>query len=217
MKKNKKLLALVCCMALLVGTVGATLAWLTANSGPITNTFTVGDIEITLDEVQVSDDGYGTVVKNEKNEPIRIPVGEDNGNSYKLIPGSTYVKDPKVTVLAGSEACYVFIKVKKSENYDDFLISEVDTSKWTALGNEYPDVYYLEQSSLVGADNGKEYYVFAGNNEYPNGYVTVNNNVTKADLTELSEETYPNIVFTAYAVQQANMTSAVDAWEKAGF
>lgn len=207
MKKNKKLLALVCCMALLVVSAGATLAWLATQTQAITNTFTVGDINITLDEVKVSADGYGEVVMDDNGNEVRIPSGQSN--SYKLIPGNTYVKDPKVTVLGGSEACYVFIKVEKTANYDNFLTSVVDTSKWTTLEG-VSGVYYLEQESLVGK-TAAEHYVLAGNT------VTVNSNVTKTDLNNLKEADYPNIKFTAYAVQKANMSSAKDAWTKAGF
>ena len=61
MKMNKKLrriLLTVCSAALLVCvTVGATVAYLTSTTGPVTNTFTVGKVAITLDEADVDVDG----------------------------------------------------------------------------------------------------------------------------------------------------------------
>ena len=67
----------------------------------MTNTFTVGKVEIKLDEAKVTADG--------------IPVegaARVTANSYKLMPGTTYTKDPTVTVLkAGSEESYVRMKV----------------------------------------------------------------------------------------------------------
>lgn len=96
MKKGKytkrgvatKTMLIILAMMLLVGaTVGGTLAWLTANSGPVTNTFTVGKITIELTETN---------------------------NTYKVVPGATDAKDPKVTVEEGSEPCYVYVTVENN-------------------------------------------------------------------------------------------------------
>ena len=99
--KAKKVLALVLCAALLVaGSVAATLAYLTSKTEVVTNTFSVGNVTITLDEAKVNE--YGVEAE-----------GEDRvkANEYKLIPGHTYVKDPMVHVTEKSEQCYVFVKV----------------------------------------------------------------------------------------------------------
>ena len=99
--KLRRILLLVACAVLLVSlSVGATLAYLTSTTGTVTNTFTVGNVNITLDEAKV--DAYGK------------PDGDKrttDGNEYKLLPGHTYTKDPTVTVVKGSEPCYVRIKV----------------------------------------------------------------------------------------------------------
>lgn len=87
----KKTMAILLALTLFVGgAIGGTIAWLTSNTGTVTNTFTVGDIEITL--------------------------AETTGNQYDFVPGDTLTKDPKVTVTGGSEACYVFIKVVEDNN-----------------------------------------------------------------------------------------------------
>ena len=75
------------------------MAYLT-DSKDVKNTFTVGNVSIDLDEAKVNTDG--TVV-----------TGADRvkTNSYKLLPGHTYTKDPTVTVLAPSVESYVRMKV----------------------------------------------------------------------------------------------------------
>lgn len=92
---KKKIVALCLCVALAVVAIGgATLAYFT-DTDEAKNTFTVGNVEIKLDETNV-DDPQGDRVQE---------------NSYKLIPGVSYVKDPTITVLEGSEPCYVRMKV----------------------------------------------------------------------------------------------------------
>lgn len=97
--KSKALLLTLCAVLLIAASVLGTMAYLTS-SAEVKNTFTVGKVEIKLDEAKVTADG--------------IPVeGADRvtANSYKLMPGTTYTKDPTVTVLNGSEASYVRMKV----------------------------------------------------------------------------------------------------------
>ena len=103
MKMNSKLrriLLTVCSAALLVCvTVGATVAYLTSEK-TVTNTFTVGKVAITMDETAVNTDGTALA-----NTPRRTT------NTYHLLPGKTYTKDPQIHVTAGSEDCYLFVKV----------------------------------------------------------------------------------------------------------
>jgi len=95
MKNAKKVLLLVLCAVLLVGaSVMGTLAYLTSQDD-VVNTFTVGKVEIKLDEAPVDDDG-------KKTEGARV-----QSNEYHLQPGLTYDKDPMVTVIKNSEDCYV--------------------------------------------------------------------------------------------------------------
>ncbi len=101
--KLRRILLLLACAVLLVSlSVGATLAYLTSTD-EVENTFTVGDVEIKLDEANTD-----KVDQDNKPNP---DVARDNGNKYNLVPGMSYTKDPTVTVLANSEACYVRVKV----------------------------------------------------------------------------------------------------------
>ena len=97
--KSKALLLTLCAVLLIAASVLGTMAYLTS-SAEVKNTFTVGKVEIKLDEAKVTADG--------------IPVegaARVTENSYKLMPGNTYTKDPTVTVKAGSEESYVRMKV----------------------------------------------------------------------------------------------------------
>lgn len=95
----KPLLTLCCALLLVAAGVFGTLAYLTGTD-TVNNTFTVGNVKITLDEAKVNTDGT----------PV---VGADRvkTNEYHLLPGHTYTKDPTVTVKTGSDASYVRVKV----------------------------------------------------------------------------------------------------------
>lgn len=97
--KSKALLLTLCAVLLVAASVMGTMAYLTSND-TVTNTFTVGSVNIKLDEAKVDDDG-------------KAVAGADRvkANEYKLLPGLTYTKDPTVTVLDGSEKSYVRMKV----------------------------------------------------------------------------------------------------------
>ena len=163
-------LALVACM-----TAGATLAWLTAKTSSVTNTFTYGDINIELKET--------------------------TGESYKMVPGNTIAKDPKVTVKANSEACWLFVKVEKSDNFDDFMTYGI-ADGWTKLDG-VDGVYYREVTSST---TDTVYDVLSGNS------VTVKTTVTKEKFNSLTSTTMPTLTFTAYACQKDNVSTAADAW-----
>lgn len=177
MKKKTFIIAL--CLALVVAfAAGGAIAWLTATTGTVTNTFTVGNIDIDLTETTTD---------------------------YKMVPGNTIAKDPKVTVKAGSEACWLFVKIEKSANLDTFITYAV-ADGWTALTG-VDGVYYREVAATT-ADTSFD--VLAGNT------VTVKDTVTKENMDGLTAETYPTLTFTAYAVQSANVATAAEAWAKIG-
>lgn len=112
MKANKKALALVLCALMLVAaSVFGTLAYLT-DTDAVTNTFTVGKVDIKLDEADVNI--YGEAIDDAE----RVAA-----NEYHLIPGHTYTKDPMVTVLAGSEESYVrmMVEINFSKELDEIF------------------------------------------------------------------------------------------------
>lgn len=195
---KKKSLALVLALALMVvGAVGGTLAWLTAQSGTVTNTFTTSNIEVKLAETK----GTGT----------------DNEKTFKMIPGYDLEKDPKAWVVSGSEDCFLFVKLDKSANFDDFLTYQMAEGWKQVPGVE--NVYSREvTSNQMSADNGttNAFPVLAGNK------VTVNKNITKEQMNALNEENAvkPTLTITAYASQLYQRDgvkfSAEKAWENIG-
>ena len=189
---KKKGLALVLALALMVvSAVAGTLAWLTAQSDKVVNTFTTSDITVELKETK------GT--------------GRDNEKIFKMIPGYTIEKDPKATVLAGSEKCYLFVKLEKSANFDDFL-TYTKADGWNELEGTNDTVYYRV---VDGTTNqiGTPYSVLKDDQ------VTVKDTVTKADMEALNTQgtVKPTLTITAYASQlykNANNEtfSALEAW-----
>ncbi|MDY5797799.1 MAG: SipW-dependent-type signal peptide-containing protein, partial [Eubacteriales bacterium] len=103
---KKKLLIMSVAMVLVCAfAVGMTIAYLTSTD-EVVNTFTVGNVQIKLDEAEV--DQYGV--------PQGSPAPRVKANSYKLIPGHIYTKDPTVTVLRGSESSYIKMTVTFSKS-----------------------------------------------------------------------------------------------------
>lgn len=99
MKKTKFLISMLSVILILAVALVGTLAYLTDRE-KVVNTFTVGDVNIKLDEAVVDQNG--------------VAVGTDRteeGNKYHLIPGQSYVKDPTLTVSEGSEESYVRVLV----------------------------------------------------------------------------------------------------------
>ena len=183
----KNILVMAACLALVaVVSVGGTIAWLTDKTAPVVNTFTVGDINIKLAETT---------------------------SNFKMVPGNTIAKDPKVTVEADSEACWLFVKIDQSANYDTYLENYTIANGWTKLdsassGNSA--VYYREVDATT-AEAGVSYYVLGAKEGYSNGYVTVKEGVTKQQLTT-AKTNAPTLTFTAYAVQKDNINDPATAW-----
>lgn len=187
MRKGMRVFALVLATMLLVGgVIGGTIAWLSTKTTPVVNTFTYGDINIALDET-----------------PGPLDDGDNNPytNQYPMIPGSDIAKDPEVTVKSGSEACWLFVKLDKSANFDSFLTVEL-AEGWTALEG-VEGVYYRE---VEKTDADLTYSVLKDDK------VSVKAEVTKQMFNELTPNTYPTLTITAYAVQKENIPTAAQAW-----
>ena len=86
---KKKLMMALSLVLVAVMSIGGTLAYLTSLTDPVKNTFTVGNVNITLDETNT--DEYGVVIAEGQEG-----AGRGYGNEYKLIPGHKYSKDPIV-------------------------------------------------------------------------------------------------------------------------
>ena len=177
---KKKTIAVVLALVLVICcAVGGVLAWLTDTTAPIENIFTVGNVKIALAEGEKLD--------------------------LKMVPGQDIEKDPKVTVEAGSEACWLFVKVEKSTVLDSYIDYTVDNG-WTPLDG-VNGVYYKEVDATTAA-NGAVYSVLTGDQ------VTVKDAVTQQMMDDLNVTgaTQPTLTFTAYACQSAGFDTPAAAW-----
>ena len=186
MKSKKKVfMTVLCAAALVVASVLGTMAFLTSKD-KVNNTFTVGNVAITLDEAKVTDAG----------NPVE---GADRvkANIYKLIPGHEYTKDPTVHVTANSEDSWVFIKVEDglAAIEDDTTVADQITGNgWTALDG-VAGVYYKEYSSSTAATDLVVFETFK----------------VKGDA-DVAQYANAKIDVTAYAIQKDGFTTPAAAW-----
>ncbi len=181
-----KLVVAMLAVTLLIGcAIGGTVAWLTDKTTAVVNTFTYGDINIELTET----------------------TGED----YKIIPGVDIAKDPKVTVKANSEACWLFVKVEETGTFVANKVTYSIDDGWTkGDGTKIPENVYYREAGGTTAD--ASFNILAGDTAYPNGVVKVSENLTKTEVNSIT--TQSTLTFTAYAVQKDGIDTVADAWAK---
>lgn len=188
-----KLVVAMLAVTLLIGcAIGGTVAWLTAKTEAVVNTFTYGDINIDLFE-------HNYVASSNTLGTTEVKKVED----YKIIPGVNLPKDPTVRVKAGSEACWLFIKVERTGTFVENKVTysvETGENGWTALNNQ-PGVYYREVDAVT---QNTTFNILTGNQ------VTVSEDLTKEDIKDITGNQV--LKFTAYAVQKDAASTAADAW-----
>ena len=219
--KARKILVSLAALALVAAiSIGGTLAYLTSTD-KVENTFTVGKIGMTMDEALVNEDGKP--VKRSEDGTTLTEVGNPgeatrvNENSYKIMPGHTYTKDPTIYVAAKSEASYVFIAVKNEvAKYEAATASggytqindQIMANGWIAATDiTAPTGYTIYYKTQAATGNTAETlpifsnFKIADNAESVDGYANFNGNVN---------------IF-AFAVQQDGFTGYANAWAEAGF
>ncbi|MBQ8507128.1 MAG: hypothetical protein IJ466_06840 [Clostridia bacterium] len=186
LRHSKKTLVMMMAMVIaLSGAIGGTLAWLMDQTQTIKNTFTVGDINIKLEESDADGDQ------------------NPDDNDYEMTPGAAIDKDPKVTVLKGSKACWLYVKLDESANFGKYLSYDM-AEGWKPLAG-VAGVYYREVGAA--ADN-IEFPVLKDNKVYVHG---------DADMSDLisGAEELPYLLITAYAVQLDGTIEKISTAEKA--
>ena len=175
----KALIVLLLAVILLVGPVGNTLAWMLGVTAPVTNTFTYGKIKIDLKEDSGSNGG--TTGGNKK--------------YFEMTPGAALTKDPTITVKHDSEECFLFVRMRQSGNFNDYLSYNM-ADGWSALDStNYPGVYY-RTAAVPRSVNDQVFQVIHNN--------TVTVTATQKQLRDLEAAGaahYPVLRITAYAVQ----------------
>ncbi|MBO5702783.1 MAG: hypothetical protein J6S71_10120 [Clostridia bacterium] len=194
MKKKIVLIAIyVLTLALLVAS-GSTIAWLIAESGTVTNTFTPSNINITLSET--------------------------TPDTLKMIPGTTIEKNPQVTVAANSEACWLFVKIEETDNFDTYMQYLIDTGwKFYSSGVDGVNIdtvandKYIIYREVPSSSSIQEFYILKDND------VLVPGTVTKEDMNLLynsdgtfKTEVLPKLKFTAAAIQKENIADVTTAF-----
>ncbi len=149
-KMYKAMLLVLCAMLLVAGSVMGTLAYLKAQTDTVTNTFTVGQVGITLNEAAV--DANGKAIAG---------AGRVTANEYKLIPGYTYDKDPMITVDANSEKCWVFAKLE--DGLGDASTIEINDG-WTQITTTDGSLVYAYNTELAANGSATLFntFTFAG-------------------------------------------------------
>jgi len=208
MKKFKALLVVACALLLVAASVFGTMAYLTSTD-EVKNTFTVGKVEITLDEAKV--DQNGTAV---------TPAERVKTNNYKLLPGHTYTKDPTVTVKKDSEPSYVKMTVtfSNAKELDAIfapgganlisIFNGYDAANWIAKGNTKDTTantrtYEFWYKEAVGAPEGNVALDALFDS------ITVPGTITAEQLATIEGMT---ITVNAYAIQADGFANADAAW-----
>lgn len=194
MKKRSLITMLVALTLVAVVGIGATLAYLSSTTGTLTNTFTVGKVDITQDE-------------SDESTPEDPDDRTEEGNDYEDIePGDVLVKDPTVTVKANSAECYVFMQLDGADalTAQQFEFGGFDAEKWIKVD---------KKDTLDGV---YRYYTTVAKSEADQVLEPLFTTVTYSiEATELPEgETLSNVTIKSCAVQASNMTEAT-AYEAA--
>lgn len=218
-RKLRKFLMLVSSALLLVCvTVGATVAYLTATSGEVVNTFTVGNVSFNenmnggLDESKVDATGTKYIKADGSETTTQTDAERVTSNEYKLVPAHTYIKDPEVHIGSGSEDAWLFVKVSNglvdaegtslegATTIHDQMTAG-DDAKWAEINSDH-HIYAYKTKVSAGA-NIRVFNTF-----------TLAGNVTDAQIKKLVDDK-ANITIQAYLVQAEGLNTYEAAWKVA--
>lgn len=185
LNKSKSIIITASLVIVLAIVIGTTYAWLSSKTTLLSNTFTYGDINISIIESDTNDED-----------------GDSSTNSYVIMPGANITKDTKVIVESGSEDCYLFIKINKANDFDKYMTYSVE-DKWIKLDG-YEDVFYIEVDKKIEDQTFKV---------LKDDVIKVNSELTYADINDI--EIYPTMTISAYAVQRNENMDAIDSPIKA--
>ena len=205
---KKTLTVILALVLVVVMSVAGTVAYLTS-SDTVTNTFTVGNVQIKLDEAKANPDG--TLVEN---------ADRVKANSYKLIPGHTYNKDPMVTVLKGSESSYVKMTVTFTKAAELDAIFAPNGAEMTSIFNGYDSANWIYKGNTEDTEKNTRTYEFWYKEAVaaPTADValdalfdsiTVPGTITNKQLATIEGMT---ITVNAYAIQADSFANAEAAW-----
>ena len=209
----RRILLLVGLMSLVaVISIGGTIAWLTAETTPVTNTFTAAGIDIALTETKAPDGSA---------------LAKGAQWSAQLIPGKIYSKDPTVSVVSTTDVdVYLFVKFeeiapsgKSTTDYLKYTSTLTSANGWTqgpgtgSDGNGIPtNVWYREVKTNEGVKTWTLLADIKDETDAVIGQVQVKDTLTKDD-TKITADSV-QLKYTAYAIQTEGFDGAAAAWAK---
>lgn len=221
MKKAKKILAFLLCAVLLIGAaVAGTVAYLT-DSETVKNTFTVGNVSISLQEYKINGE------TGKKTDEL-----VDGNTDIRMVPGRQIQKEPVLKVLANSEECYVrvFVKISWPDTANGLFVNQ-EYEDWFAtngvdgFGSAWTPVGLIKNGTVNGDDDGVDIYEF----RYSTSVAKANSDTTlgalfttftiPGDLTseQIAAINGSSMELIAQAVQAEGFADAAAAFEAAGY
>lgn len=179
-------LALMLALVLAVGGVaGGTIAWLTARTPEISNTFTVGNITLNLTE-----------------STTNVP---STTGATTVVPGQTFTKDTAVVVGANSVKCYLFLRIDEKDN----VIPQTADKKIFAWEFNNPDTDSDGKNDWTQYGSTNYYYRVVEASSSPTTFklvvdnkLTISKELTKENADTLTQQSKnPSLSFSAAAVQ----------------
>ena len=207
-------------IALVACSVWATVAYLTASSS-VSNVFTVGDVSITMFETKVDSDGV----------PV-TPYQEVDANSYHLVPGKTYVKNPTIRITSKLEEdeMYLYVKTKnqirKAEDGNNggtslTMRQQMEANGWVEYvqsgdGVEIVWVYGIRQDDGVIVPtpvNPSTVQVRRDGQDGPAGEIQLCDQFTLHKDAKVSLYGGASVTFTAFAIQVSGIETVTAGWD----
>lgn len=210
MKKLKRtLITSISMMLVCLVSVSVTLAYLYTKTDTVVNTFTVGNVTITLDELDVDKDSNTS--DNKEYTVDGVPTIRDTANAYNLISAKTYDKDPTVHVGDTSEDAWLFVQIQIGENLNEALLKD-DPAK----ENDGSIADQLAANGWVPVSGSSTVYAYnaivhAGEDKVVFKTITISAD-TDSDTLDAIADNDETIKITAYAVQSYGLDSVNDAW-----
>lgn len=198
---------LLSAVTLVVASVYTTLAYLSSSTA-VSNTFTVGNVMIEMFETKVNPDG--TPVDNNG-------IKDADGNSYHLVPGKSYTKDPSIFISAESDSCYIFIKTRNQISHlEDGNVNptgdDAPTMREQLLAKGWVKLYEIHP----GTANTEVIYCYKGSGEVSGDVIatpvakSTNGQKVRVDLfdtftidsdVDVSKSGGAKVTITAFAIQ----------------
>lgn len=216
---KKSLIMLICAVLVLTSAAFGTIAYLTAQED-VTNTFTMGDVDITVDETEVDEDGNPVLDEDDNTKRT------DEGNEYRLVPGKFYTKDPTLTIKANSEDCYARLLVTYTNASElDAIFPAVDGVKPVYLVKDLNTESWVRGEDVADTTANTITFVFTYKNEDSTDIAATGetDNVLPALFTQIEVpaaltgeqlETLEGLEINAkgQAIQAFSFENAADAW-----